>query len=174
MKYAVISYPKISKIDFDFVQNYRKVNDPKYFSMVDPHITFVFPIPNFSESEFIDEVARQSAGTAKFDFTIRCAMINQDASGEFFHEFLVPDEGYSHIVKLHDKLYSGKFFDNLRFDIDFIPHIGIGNSENVLTCKKNIDDLNSQSLIIEGSVQVLDIVKYENDKIETVETIELI
>lgn len=174
MSYAVISYPKISKKDFDFIQNYRKVNDPKYYSLVDPHFTIVFPIPNFSESEFIDEVVRQTAGITKFDFAIRCATINQDASGEFFHEFLVPDEGYSHIVKLHGKLYSGKFFDNLRFDIDFIPHIGIGNSEDVLVCKKNINRLNSQNLLINGSVQVLDIVKYENDKIETVETIELI
>lgn len=174
MSYGVIAYPKISKKDFNFIQDYRKTNDPKYFSLVDPHFTIVFLALNFSESEFIDEVVRQTAGITKFDFTIRCAMINLDASGEFFHEFLVPDEGYSNIIKLHDKLYSGKFYDNLRFDIDFIPHIGIGNSEDVLVCKKNIDRLNSKNLLISGFVQLLDIVKYENDKIETIKKVDLI
>lgn len=110
----------------------------------------------------------------RIDFTIRCATVSQDSSGGFYHEFLVPDEGYSDIVKLHDRLYSGRFLKNLRFDIDFIPHIGIGNSEDVLVCKKNVDDLNSRHLLIEGSVQALHVVKYDGGVIAPIKRIELI
>lgn len=174
MSYAVIAYPIISKKDFSFIQDYRKINDLKFYSMVDPHFSLVFPISNISESEFIDEVIKQTVSISKFHFTIRCAVINLDCTGKYYHEFLVPDEGYSDVVKLHDKLYSGKFYNNLRLDIDFIPHIGIGNSENVSVCKKNIDMLNSKDILIMGSIQVLEIVKYENDKVEIIKTVRLI
>ncbi len=174
MLYLVLAYPKISKKDFEFIQNYRKANDPKYFKVVDPHFTIVFATSNFTENDFVDEVAKQTNGIQKFDFKIRCATINEDDSHEYYHEFLVPDEGYSQIVKLHDKLYSGAFFDNLRFDIDFIPHIGVGNSTDVHVCKKNVDTLNAQNVFIEGSVDTLDIVAYENNTITTIRKIELI
>ena len=124
--------------------------------------------------DFIKEVVKQAHTLDKFDFKIKCATINQDDSKTFYHEFLVPDQGYSDIVKLHDKLYSGKFFDNLRFDIDYIPHIGIGNSKDVLVCKKNVDSLNSKNLLIDGSIQGLDIVKFENNTITSIKKIELI
>lgn len=174
MLYLVVAYPKISKVDFDFIQNYRKIHDPQYFTLINPHFTIVFPTSNFSEDEFIEEAMRQTQGMKKFNFIIRCATINQDYSKKFYHEFLVPDEGYSDIVKLHDKLHSNKFFDNLRFDIDFIPHIGVGNSPNALICKKNIDHLNTKNISIEGSIETLDIVKYENNTITTIGEIKLI
>jgi len=174
MSYLVLAYPEISSSDYQFIQDYRKINDPKYFNLVEPHITLVFSTSNLSEEEFVAEVEEQVSGISKFNFVIKCATINQDDSGSFYHEFLVPDEGYSNIVKLHDKLYSGKFYDNLRFDIDFIPHIGIGNSEDVHVSKKRVDQLNSQALSIEGAVRVLDVVKYEDNKITTVKKINLI
>lgn len=174
MSYLVLAYPKISEENFKFIQDYRKINDPKYFNVVKPHFTIVFSTSNFSEDNFIEEVVKQAHNLNKFDFKIKCATINQDDSKTFYHEFLVPDQGYSDIVKLHDKLYSGKFFDNLRFDIDYIPHIGIGNSEDVRVCKKNIDTLNSKNLLIEGSISVLDIVKYENNTITTSKTVQLL
>ena len=174
MSYLVLAYPNISKEDYQFIQDYRKKYDPKYFSLVEPHFTIVFSTSNLSEDEFVTEVEKQAQGISKFGFKIRCATINQDDSKDFYHEFLVPDEGYSNIVKLHDKLYSGIFFDNLRFDIDFIPHIGIGNAEDVLVSKKRIDELNAKDLLIEGSVQVLDIVKYDNNQISPVKKLTLI
>ena len=174
MSYLGLAYPKISTDDFVFIQKYRELNDPKYFKLVNPHFTIVFSTANLLGNEFIKEVEKLTNGIQKINFQIRCATINQDDSQKFYHEFLVPDKGYSDIVKLHDRLYSGKFFDNLRFDIDFIPHIGIGNSEDVLVCKKNVDSLNSKNLSIDGSIQELDIVKYGTNTITSIKKIELI
>ncbi len=174
MFYLVIAYPNISNKDYEFIQEYRKNNDPKYFSLVEPHFTIVFPSPDIAEKDFILEIERQVKNTNKFEFIIRCATINQDFTGGFYHEFLVPDEGYSNLVKLHDKLYSGILFNNLRFDIDFIPHIGVGNSEDALVSKKRVDELNSQNLSIKGSIEELDIVKYENDEIASIKKVKLI
>lgn len=173
MLYLVLAYPKISDKDFDFIQSYRKEHDPKYYSVVQPHFTIVFPTGDVTQEEFITEVEGKARDLGKIVFSIRCATINFDYSGEYYHEFLVPDEGNSKIVKLHDRLYSGKFYKNIRFDIDFIPHIGIGNSEDVQVCKKNIDLLNSLDLNIEGTIEDLDIVSYDGGVITTIKKLNL-
>ncbi len=166
MAYIVIAYPKTSKSDFNWIQNYRKSNDPRYFSVIEPHVTFVFAIGDIDKDSFVTEVERQLIGVKPFDFELKVATINQNDDGKYYHEFLVPDTGYSDIVKLHDKLYSGLFASQQRFDIEYIPHIGIGNSDNAQTSKKRIDDLNTQGVLIGGRIDSITVVEY-NDGIIT-------
>lgn len=85
----------------------------------------------------------------------------------------VPDEGSSRIVKLHDKLYSDKLKDNLRLDLDFIPLIGIGNSQDRHKCKKMVDEWNKEEFELRGTISRLKIVRYENDVVTTIEEIKL-
>ncbi len=173
MSYLVVAYPKISQKDFDWIQEYRKENDPRYFSLIEPHITLVFSISDLTKEVFIEEIMKQTSGIKKFNFEMKVATINQDDSGEYYHEFLVPDMGYSDIVKLHDKLYSESFLKYLRFDIDFIPHIGIGNSEDATISKKRIDQINSQNISIPGTVDEIDIIEYNDGGITTLEKVAL-
>ncbi|MBU1252372.1 MAG: 2'-5' RNA ligase family protein [Nanoarchaeota archaeon] len=173
MAYLVVAYPDISKRDLEWIQKYRKLNDPRFFSVIEPHITLVFSVNNLEKKIFVTEVKNRAKGFKKFDFGINVATINRDDSGTYYHEFLVPDKGYSNIVRLHDKLYSGKLNEHLRLDIDFIPHIGIGNSEDALTSKKRIEKINRQEVDIVGKVNTLDIIEYKNGKITPIEKIKL-
>lgn len=68
-----------------------------------------------------------------------------------------------HIVKLHDRLYSGIFFNYLRLDIDFIPHIGIANSKNRFEVKKWADVWNQNEFSIVGIIKKLTIIEYTNN-----------
>ena len=173
MAYLVVAYPNISGKDLNWIQEYRKNNDPRYFDIVNPHFTIVFAISDIAEEDFLTEIKRQVAGIKQFNFSLRVATINKDDSGECYHEFLVPDEGYSNIVKLHDKLYSGALSKYLRLDLDFIPHIGIGNSNDPLLSKKRVDELNAGILSISGSVDYVDVVKYDGGLVSTIERIKL-
>jgi 2'-5' RNA ligase len=173
MAYLAIAYPDLEAADFEWIQDYRQKYDSRYFSVVDPHITLVFAIHNIEQGAFVNEVTQRLQGVKAFDFTIKVTTINQDDSGDYYHEFLVPDEGYSDIVKMHDKLYAGLFADHLRYDIDFIPHIGIGNSENVADSKSRVDKLNSQDLMIKGRVSAVDIVEYKDGVVKTLQKIQL-
>jgi hypothetical protein len=76
-------------------------------------------------------------------------------------------------VKLHDKLYSGLLAPYLRFDIDFIPHISIGDSENSRMSKQRVDNLNTQNLLIHGHIGSLDVIEYADGAIHTLEKIQL-
>lgn len=173
MAYLVISYPKLEQSDFDFIQNYREQNDPRYFSVVKPHITLVFAINDIDRDSFVSEVKDKIAGVKPFDFVINVATINQNDDGKYYHEFLVPDTGYSNIVKLHDKLYSGLFASHLRFDIDFIPHIGIGNSDEANISKKRVDKLNAKGVSISGRVESVDVIEFVDGTVTTIEQINL-
>lgn len=173
MAYLVLAYPELKGTDFETIQNYRKDKDGLFFNVVNPHFTVVFPMSGILQEEFIAEVKDQCTAFTKFDFTIRCATINKDAFSDYFHTFLVPDEGYSIFIKLHDKLYSNKFKSSLRLDIDFVPHIGIGNSLDKFACKKMVDEWNEKEFSISGRISHLTIVKYENNCVTKIKDIEL-
>lgn len=173
MAYLVVAYPKLEQSYFDFIQSYRKQNDPRYFSVVDPHFTIVFPVSDIDRESFVNEVKQKIVGVKPFDFIINVATINQNDDGKYYHEFLVPDTGYSDIVKLHDKLYSDLFAPHLRFDIDFIPHIGIGNSDEAQISKQRIDELNAKGVSISGRVDRVDVIEYEDGEVTTVEKYDL-
>ncbi len=174
MAYLVLAYPELDETSFDLIQTYRKNNDELYYSVVQPHFTIVFPVFNKTEAAFKAEIDRIVQSSSGFGFSLRCAVISKDAFSDYYHAFLVPDEGHSQFVKLHDKLYSGNLKDNLRLDVDFIPHLGIGNSKDKFTCKRMVDEWNEKDFDIKGTISELTIVNYENDIVEIIEKIELI
>jgi len=173
MALLVLAYPRLSQSDYQWIQSVRAKNDELYYNVVEPHFTIVFPVFKFDESRFIEHVRHQAGGFPAFNFVLRCAVLNNDAFNEYTHVFLVPDEGYSNIVKLHDSLYTGPLAPELRLDIPFIPHIGIGNAVNPQHCKQLADDLNKQNFEIAGFVEQLDVVRYEDDTVETIAQVAL-
>jgi hypothetical protein len=165
MAFLVLAFPKIKKSDFDLIQECRKQNDELFYSVVEPHFTIVFPVFDLDESEFLKEIKELAKKYSAFDFVLRCATINKDAFNDYYHTFLVPDEGYSKIIRIHDGLYGGKLKENHRLDLDFIPHIGIGNSIDKLECKKMVDKWNKNDFAIRGTVTSLTLVEFENNKV---------
>jgi hypothetical protein len=172
MALAVLSYPELNLKDYQIIQDYRAQNDI-YYSVIEPHFTFVFPVFDISQNEFIEEAEKKLTGLKKFDFSIRCATINKDAESDLFHVLLVPDEGFSQIVKIHDKLYSGRFRSNHRLDIDFTPHMAIANSPDRYKCKDMVDFWNSKEFCFRGSISKMTIIRFENTVVTPLQEVEL-
>jgi hypothetical protein len=171
-KLIAMAYPEFSAEDNHLIENYRKEHD-SFFKIVKAHFTFVFAIEDITADDFIIEIKKQLEPTQTFSFCLRSAVISKDAFEEIYHVFLVPDEGYSHFVKLHDKLYDGKLIHYRRFDLDYIPHIGIATSSDKMVSKKMGDEWNSKEFAIKGSISTIDIVEYENEIVTTIERIKL-
>ena len=164
MALLVLAYPELADSDFKLIQKFRKENDELFYQTVEPHFTLVFPVFGIEKQKFIKEIKSQSKGFKNINFIIRCSTINKDSFSEYYHAFLVPDEGYSNIVKLHDKLYSNELLENLRLDIDFVPHIGIGNNISATKCKFMVDSWNKKEFEIPGRIKELHIVDYDIEK----------
>ena len=173
MSFIVVAYPELAHDDFNWIQKYREQNDLRFFSVIDPHITLVFAVNDVDRDTFISEIDRCIVDVEQFDVVFNVATINQNNDGTYFHEFIVPDIGYSKIVKLHDKLYSGILAPYQRFDIDFIPHIGIGNSNASSISKMRIDELNSTGFSIAGRVKTIDIIYYDDNAVTPIKKYEL-
>ncbi len=173
MAYAVLSYPEMNDRDYQKIQQYRKENDEWLFTVVDPHITLVFPVFETTERDFMAEIEDLGRDAHKIDLIFRCAVINKDSFSDYYHALLVPDEGFSRIVKLHDKFYSRNLKPHHRMDIDFIPHLGIGNSKDKEHCKRMVDEWNREDFSIAGTISSLSIVRYENGTVENIKEIRL-
>jgi hypothetical protein len=172
MAYLIVAYPKISKEDYHYIQKFRRQYD-LYYSIVEPHFTIVFPVFDIEKDRFITEANSNTLNFKSFDFEIKCAAINKDSFSDYFHLLLVPDKGYSDIVKLHDKCYSGILFKDLRLDIDFIPHIGIANSKDRYLVKKWADEWNSKTFIIRGTINTLTVIDYTENVVNDLVNIQL-
>jgi len=42
MALAVVGYPRLNNDDYRAIQDFRKENDELYYSVIEPHFTFVF------------------------------------------------------------------------------------------------------------------------------------
>lgn len=170
MNLHVIAYPELSPDDYELIQLFRRDYN-SLFKVIEPHFTLVFSVPDMHPTSFIAEIKKQINSTSAIIFCIRCAVINKDSFSNNYDAFLVPDEGFSRIVKLHDKLYSDKLSNHHRLSISYLPHISFGNSPNVQSIKKIVDYWNEKDYIINGIISSLDIINYENRIVTTIEKI---
>src|SRR3954466_2697233 len=172
MSLLVVGYPVLSGEDAAWLDAIRQRHGELEHSALPPHFTFVFPLSGVGEDRLSEHVREQAKGYGRIEFSIRCSLLVKDDSVERYYVMLVPDEGCSRIVKLHDMLYTGLLVGHLRLDIAFIPHITIGYAEDAQTCKATVDGLNSEAFELQGAVQALSIVKKDENGIRTVEQIE--
>ena len=171
MSLLVLAYPQIEAKYFDWIQSIRRDEDEKYFKIVDPHFTLVFPVDGSDEKSFVNHVESVSKKFKEFYFVLRSAQIVKDSFSDYYDVFLVPEEGYRIFIKIHDAFYTGPLKKDLLFDIPFIPHVGIANNTDPEHCKKIADRINSTNLEIVGAINKLSIVRFGDGIVKTVKEI---
>jgi hypothetical protein len=172
MNLHVITYPELRPADYEMIQLFRRDHNSLY-RVIEPHFTIVFSVPDMQAADFMAEVRRAAAGVAAINFCCRCAVTNKDSFSNNYDAFLVPDEGFSSIVRLHDRLYGDLLSWHHRLDVNYIPHISIANSPDVYAIKKIVDQWNEKPFAISGTISSLDVINYENRVITTIEKIKL-
>jgi hypothetical protein len=172
MNLHVVAYPNLITADYVLVQQCREQYN-SLFRIIEPHFTLVFSVPDMPAEEFISEVQKQTSRVRAIPFCFRCVTINKDSFSPNYDAFLVPDEGHSDIMKLHDRLYSGALALHHRMDISYIPHLSIANSTDPRLIKGVVDDWNAKSFEIRGTLDTLDIINYENRQVISLTQIHL-
>jgi hypothetical protein len=165
-----LCYPQLADADRRFIDEFRSEHDFPFCDVVAPHFTMVFgcrDVPFSAYREHIREVAKSQK---VIPFSCRYAMLGNDDSNENYYVFLVPDEGYSDISKLHDRLYRGPLASHLRLDIPYVPHIGIATIPDPQRIKALCDDLNSTGINIRGQINSITIGSYDGSKIMDLES----
>jgi hypothetical protein len=173
MSLVVVAYPNISQQHRDWIECIRARHDELYHGVIDAHFTLVFPVSNIASVDLTEHVRRRCLDVCQIQFALRCAMCVKDAFSDFMHVFLVPDAGFSSVMRLHDRLYTGPLEHELRLDIPFIPHIGVGNSRDAAKAKRVADHLNVEPFSVDGTIDALDVASYADNRVTTIERISL-
>ncbi|MEM7112547.1 MAG: 2'-5' RNA ligase family protein [Chloroflexota bacterium] len=171
-RHFVLAFPKLITADFKWIQTIRAEYD-KQFSLVEPHFTLVFGTTAVSSTQLTNHVQQQFATTPPFRFVCRCATVVKDSFGPDTYTFLLPDEGNSQLIKLHDQLYTGILHGELRLDIPYLPHITIGSFAEPMESKQLADQLNHEGFEIVGAIESVQIVALGGGGITAVSTIPL-
>lgn len=174
MGLLILGYLDISTIDYDWIQRVRKASDNRYFTVVEPHFTIVFAVPNLSKDKLLGHVVSKMRNFGKINFVLDHAQLVQDDSQKFWHTFLVPSAGYEEITRLHDELYTGILESELRKDIPFIPHVGIGTNENQEIMHTLASEINDKRVSIRGKISTLTIATFENGKVDNLDKLSLV
>lgn len=169
MAHLVVAYPKVSMRDDEWLSSLKQRFPGLDPSSLGPHFTLVFPIAEADEAELIEHVRETVQGQRAIPFAIRCALPINDYASEEYYVLLVPDEGFSGIVKLHDRLYTGPLAPLLHPDIPFTPHITVGHAPDGQLCRRVADELNAEDFTIAGILDRVDLIEKEGDSIRTVE-----
>ncbi len=166
-----LCYPMLSEADDEFIRSYRREHDLPYRDIVRHHFTIVFSIRDLDKAAYIHHVRSTATSQSPISFVCRYAMLGDDASDDNYYVFLVPDEGYSEISLLHDRLYTGPFAPFHRLDIPYIPHMGIATIPSASRIKHLCDDLNAAGVRISGTLNHITVCEYDGNRITDLERI---
>jgi hypothetical protein len=169
MSLAIVNYPTLSPDDYSWIQSVRAEHDRLYYHVIEPHISLVFPTDMIVESVLLDHARRHAAAHPAFEAVFRCAVLGDLDFQDHAHAFLVPDEGFSKIVHLHDKLYTGPLAPELRLDLPFLPHIGIANTPTPKACKSVVDRLNAMQFVIRARIESFHVIGFDGKQVWTID-----
>jgi len=173
MALLAASFPVLSPRDFDWIQQLRAEHDRDNYDLIDPHLTLVFPAEGIMEGDFFGHIEAVSDRYAIIPFILRGAVVFKGSFDDHWYLFLVPEEGFTDLVKLHDALYTGLLEEELRADIPYIPHITVGVSDNADVCRGIADNINEARITIKGQLATIDILRLEDRKIHRISTAHL-
>ncbi len=167
-----LCYPTLSDKDHDFIRSFRREHDLPFRDIVEHHFTIVFGISDISTDKYVAHVRANLLGQSSINFVCRYAALGDDSDSDDFYAFLTPDEGFSDICRLHDKLYSGDFKKFHRFEIPYTPHIGIATMPDARKIQSLCDELNANSFKISGALESATICEYDGTKVVNLERVD--
>ena len=161
-----VAYPELSSEKQQLIDAFRQKHDP-HFTMVAAHFTMVFGVDGVEDNAYIEHIQEAAKLTPKLHFCCRYAMLGADDSDDTAYVFLVPDEGYSAISLLHDRLYAGLLEPFHRLDIPYVPHITLASSKSREEMKSLCAELNSSGLVVAGELSRLTVGALESGSFTT-------
>ncbi|MEH6404215.1 MAG: 2'-5' RNA ligase family protein [Sneathiella sp.] len=162
-----LAFPKLNQHDQIWVDRTREQNDPD-FQKVRPHFTLLFGCGDVSAEVYARHVKNTAKVTPSFEFHARRVSLGIDHFGTGGYVFLVPDEGHSSILALHDRIYSGPLSAHLNLKLSFIPHITLGKLDSLEEAKKITNELNCKAISVSGLIDSITVVE-EKDGVVTIQ-----
>lgn len=169
MKRDILIFPKFK--DIEKIQEIRDKYDP-LAKAVPPHITIVFPFSDDIDNTTLTKNIREAIKGVK-PFNICFSGLSLFYDKYYAHKnviFLNCKKGKDEIINLHNTIYKNVLPTHLNSDVEYIPHITLGNADSLedISLDDNFEYLVDE-LILEGISKdeesiILDRIKLDNSK----------
>ena len=166
----VIARPHFEKADLAWLTDIRS---RRAGSRGPPYFTLVFPGVDLPPRAFADQVRRNAEGAARIRFRLRSALVVPELVVRRFHVFLIPDEGFGAILRLHEALHRGPLEAAIRTDTPYLPHITVATSTDRAKARDLAHALNLRGLDIHGHIDALTVERRHGEVIKEVAEIPL-
>lgn len=151
----VIAKPVFGRSEADWLAHLRET---QAYSRGSPEFTLVFPGSEFTAHDVVQHVEAVCALIPRIHFCLRSAIIVPDDLGtNWFHVFLVPDEGFGAVVRLHDRLHVGPLASCLRPEVPYIPHLTVASVNSLESARSIKAQLNALDLAISGRIDEVEV-----------------
>ena len=135
-KRDILIFPKFKNIDK--IQEIRNKFD-RLANLIPPHITLVFPFSDsISDKELVEKLSILLTGWSSFNIKFNGISLSDDG-----YIFLNCINGCEEIVKLHDEIYKKILPSHYKNTVEYIPHITLGQANNLENFKEFNDSFNS-------------------------------
>lgn len=161
----VIARPHFEKADLAWLTDIRS---RRAGSRGAPYFTLVFANIDIETADFTKAVRAHAKPIHPIRFRLRSALVVPERIVSRFHVFLIPDEGFGAILKLHDALHAGPLKAALRQDSPYLPHITVATTADYATACSLAFALNQGDLDIHGQIDALQVESRTGDVIQHV------
>ena len=159
----VIARPRFGKADLAWLTDIRS---RRAGSRGAPYFTLVFNGADMPQAQFIEAIRAQAKGVAPIHFRLRSALVVPEPVVRRFHVFLIPDEGFGAILKLHDALHAGLAEGALRQDSPYLPHITVATTTDHAKARALAFALNHRDIDVQGHIEALQVERREGEVIK--------
>lgn len=161
----VIARPHFDKADLAWLTDIRS---RRAGSRGAPYFTLVFGGVELEASAFVQAVRARSKAIPPIRFRLRSALVVPETVVRRFHVFLIPDEGFGAILKLHDALHAGPLQAALRQDSPYLPHITVATTSTYEAARELALSLNRRDIDIAGRIDALQIERRSGEVVKPV------
>ena len=166
----VIARPHFDKDDLAWLTDIRS---RRAGSRGAPYFTLVFPGADLTPKQFADRIRASVKEIPRIRFRLRSALVTPEPMVRRFHVFLIPDEGFGAIHRLHDRLHEGPIEAALRHDAPYLPHITVATTADYAAARKLAQALNQGGIDIPGHIESLEVEHRSGEVIRKVAEIPL-
>ncbi len=149
----VVARPEFGKAELDWLTHLRQT---RAHSTGAPAFTLVFPGAQSADA-VVKHVSKTCAITSRIRFRLRSAMIVPEAGMGLYHVFLVPDEGFGAIIRLHERLHTGPLACCLHPETPYIPHVTVASTKEFDAAQQTMALLNAKDLAIAGRIDEIEV-----------------
>lgn len=173
MALAIVAFPEIPASERAWMEGLRRTHLPSPDSDIAPHVTLVFPAAFNAGDDLTMHMLGVAGSTQPFDAVFRIASPVVDPLRGGWTVQLLPDEGLSKLMRLHDFLYTGPVADHLSLDIPYVPHMTLARTTTAQQAKALAEDLNSDIIEVEAGFKTLDVLRVDGGTVTKVSVHEL-